>query len=1703
VIHLKKIISLILLLLLSISISACDKEPSKHYTHYTLSYNSNGGTTIPDITVEYNAEISMPTNPIKTGHTFVKWYTDSDLTVEFTFDKMPKEDITLHAKWTVNRYTITFNSNDGQEVTAITENYGTNITKPTDPIKIGHTFVGWYRNNNLTTGYTFKTMLAENITLYAKWSINQSTISFESNEGSMVTPITRDYHEAISKPLDPTKVGYTFEGWYHDSNLTTKYSFTTMPAEDLLLYAKWSINEYMITFNSDGGSIVPPIIENYKATITQPSDPTRANYTFIGWYIGYTTLYTFETMPPYDITLYAKWEINEYTITFNSNGGSEIPPITRDFQSIVNPPVNPTKIGYTFAGWYCDIDLSTLYTFTTMPSEGLILYAKWTLNPYTISFVSNGGTDVESITQDFNSTVLAPPIPTKVGHTFIGWYANSDLSTIYTFDKMPSYSIILYAKWEIKENTLVFNSNGGSEIPAVTQDFQTIVNPPENPTKIGYTFSGWYDDINFTTEYIITTMPAESLTLYAKWTNNSYMISFVSNGGTDVEPITQDFNTELSTPADPIKVGYTFIGWYRDIHLTTLYQFTTMPPEDVTLYAKWMINSYTMSFNSIGGTAIESITQNYNTDVSVPNNPIKIGYTFAGWYRDIETTNLYTIMIMPAEDLILYAKWTINLYTITFIPNGDTDVISITQSYNTVVNQPTDPEKVGYSFAGWYRDFDLVTLYIFTTMKAEDITLYAKWTINSYTITFDSNGGTDLDSITQDYLTDISDPTNPTKVGYTFDGWYYDRDLVSLYTLTTMPAEDIILYAKWKVNQYTITFNSNEGTEVLSITEDYDTILSKPIDPTKTEYTFSGWFIDSEYETEYIFTTMPAVNMTLYAKWLFGSIEGLTYVNLGDGSCSVSGYNDNNEYVVIPQYYDGCLINKIEEKAFEGSNLISIVIPSSVTMIEMDAFKGATYLTTVTFDGNSQLTVIDWFAFYGASSLTNLTLPNLVSTIGYGAFSYTTSLTEITIPNRVTKIENSAFSHSGLTTILFEEGSQLTSIGTIFKGSNLTSIVIPNNVTTIGAMAFADVSSLTNIVFEEGSQLTTIGSFAFSGATGLTSITIPKSVTKLNSNTFSGTTNLSTIIFEEDTQLNTIEDEAFKDATGLTSIIIPNNVTMIGSCAFQGTTSLTTIVFEAGSQLTTIEGNTFYEAISLSEVLFEEDSQLTIIEENAFKDLNLTSINLPSQLTTIGNHAFENTSLISILIPNSVITIGGYTFAETSSLLSVIFEEGSQLTTIGDNAFTRATSIANLTIPKGVETIGDGAFYGTISLSTVLFEEGTRLTTIGSYLFSTSGITNIIIPRGVTIIGNGAFYGATNLLSIEFEEGSQLTVIGENAFYGATSLTCITIPNRVIAMGPNVFSRATSLSTVIFEEGSELTYISTGAFNQTNLSYINIPNSVTSIKEWAFSYSNITRIIIPNSVYRLEKGAFYGATKLETVIFEEDSHLGRIEDQVFHGATNLKTIVLPNSLFHIGISVFAQTTNLTSITIPNSVWYMGSFTFQDSGIETISFEEGSQLRTINSSMFAGSSLTNITIPSSISTLSGAAFYGTTNLTSIIIPNSVTSLGASVFMNSGLESIIFEESSTITTIHNHAFDGTINLTNITIPSSVSTIGTYVFENSGVEIIIMERLTPPTLYSFFVLEIPINLKIYVPAASLDLYKTQYLSYSPYIFSIDDLI
>ena len=399
-----------------------------------------------------------------------------------------------------------------------------------------------------------------------------------------------------------------------------------------------------------------------------------------------------------------------------------------------------------------------------------------------------------------SEVLILPDISSDGGSNteFDGWYTDAVRTQKFTASEITG-DTTLYGIYRVFVD-VSFEANGGSggDLSTRRAVYGNAYGDLPEPTKTGYRFDGWFTKASDGEEVTKDTPVNDPNhhTLYAHWTIKQYSITFKSDGAT-IKSESLNYGSTITYPASPSKTGHTFNGWDNSI--------TTVPAYDVIINAKWSIISYTITFNTNGGSACDSITQNYATTVTLPT-PTKTGYRFDYWCSDSGLTTQYTSNTMPAGNIELHAKWTINQYTISFNTNGGSACNAITQDYNTEVKLPK-PTKTGYTFAYWCSDSGLTTQYTGTTMSADNITLYTKWTINQYTITFDYGNGTKTEE-TLDFDSPIAYPEDVEKEGYTFGGWS-PRPV-------TVPSHNITINANWAqiTSEYVeIVFDTKELTK--------------------------------------------------------------------------------------------------------------------------------------------------------------------------------------------------------------------------------------------------------------------------------------------------------------------------------------------------------------------------------------------------------------------------------------------------------------------------------------------------------------------------------------------------------------------------------------------------------------------------------------------------------------------------------------------------------------------------------------------------------------------------------------------------------------------------------------------------------------------------------------------------------------------------
>ncbi|GHU70841.1 hypothetical protein FACS189450_05930 [Spirochaetia bacterium] len=944
----------------------------------TVTFNKNNtdaGSTEANpktASVAHGGTVTLPTAPTRPGYRFTGWGRAANGSgAAFTASSTVAANITVYARWTKNAYTVRFDKNGG---TADAAPAAKTVTFPattigalpaTDPTWAGRTFEGWWTANgsggNWGTEFTASTPVTADITVYAKWNPppNYYTVIFDKNntdsgstEADPETAVVADGGTVNPLPSPPARTGYTFVDWNTAVDGSgTVFDATTAVRADITVYAKWTINTYTVIFdknNTDSGSTeASPNIRGpvtHGGTVTLPTtDPTRTGYTFDSWNTavdGSGTVFDATTVVTGNITVYAKWTINTYTVTFDKNGGTTAASpvaVLLAYGGTVTLPTPPAKTGYTFGGWNTAANGSgTVFDATTVVTGNITVYAQWTINTYTVTFDKNGA-DTDAVpasnTTTYGGTVSLPTTdPIWTGRTFEGWWtangSGGDWDTEFTASSTVAADITVYAKWDPPPHyyTVTFNKNntdsGSTEADpdtAVVSDGGTVNLLPIPPARTGYTFDGWNTAANGSgTAFDATTAVRADITVYAKWTINTYTVTFDKNntdsGSTEANPETASVTHggTVTLPAtDPARTGYTFGGWNTAANGSgTVFNAATAVTADITVYAQWTINTYTVTFDKNGGdtdASPTSATTTYGGTVSLPTPPTRTGYAFGGWNTAANGSGTaFDATTAVTGNITVYAKWTINTYTVTFDKNN-TDSGSTEANPNTMgpvihggtVGLPARPARTGYTFGGWNTAADgSGTVFDATTTVRANITVYAQWTINSYTVTFNKNGGTteaSPASATTTHGGTVTLPTtDPTRTGYTFFGWNTAANgSGTAFTATTAVSANITVYAKWTAITYTVTFDKNGGDTDASPTTKPVTVPATTIDalpttaPTRTGYTFGGWNTAADGSgTVFDATTTVTGNITVYAQWTINSYTVTFDKNGGDTGAS-------------------------------------------------------------------------------------------------------------------------------------------------------------------------------------------------------------------------------------------------------------------------------------------------------------------------------------------------------------------------------------------------------------------------------------------------------------------------------------------------------------------------------------------------------------------------------------------------------------------------------------------------------------------------------------------------------------------------------------------------------------------------------------------------------------------------------------------------
>lgn len=824
----------------------------------------------------------------------------------------------------VASYGITYNLGGGENNASNPLSYKTGDTLTLSPAtRKGYEFAGWYTDkgyqNRITGeegGKFTPTDSMRNLTLYAKWILNKYSITYDYNEGQASSKANPSGYD-VSKDYilyAPSRSGYAFVGWQVNDTeelITGNKIAKGTYAEDLELTAVWREYAYSLEYNKnakDAAGTMESIALNYSQKyILSEEGFSRAGYDFTGWNtradgkgVSYQPGDEVSGLSAKDkarVILYAQWQERPFEIIYVMNGGTNHAKNPESYRPNVTVRLqNPTREGYTFTGWYTDSSFENKITGITKNQGDVTVYADWIENSYTIKYDKNKGVcpSGESMSPEKISYTeekeLAANVFERTGYDFVGWNtqangkgtAYEDEATVSRLSAKNNGTVTLYAQWKAVEVPITYELNDGVNAAAnpetvnITKDVKL-----KNPTRTGYTFAGWYTDEEFQNKVtVISRKTTDSVTVYAKWNENTYKLKFDSNGGTVEIPAQATYlYTDTVTLPDgeaATRNQYSLTGWNTKkdrsgVHYDLGADYSGLAQKGtVTLYAEWTPDedkTYQITYENIeeGDRNMNPDSYSFEKDVKL-SSPVREGYTFNGWYTDEEFTSKKVTVIRKTEkdDKILYAKWTENQYTVKFNANKGTLPKGLSMKPMTVkYTEPTGLTKnefvrSGYQFTGWnskangtgedYSDEQSVEGLI--SKNKGTVTLYAQWKPVAYSVNYegvedgDNSGNPDSYTVEKDVKL-----VSPVRRGYTFKGWYTNDAYTKKVTgISRNTKAEVTLYAKWEENRYTVRFSLRGGNASIKSIANRgytDEITLPDTEPVKEGMNFAGWALNA------------------------------------------------------------------------------------------------------------------------------------------------------------------------------------------------------------------------------------------------------------------------------------------------------------------------------------------------------------------------------------------------------------------------------------------------------------------------------------------------------------------------------------------------------------------------------------------------------------------------------------------------------------------------------------------------------------------------------------------------------------------------------------------------------------------------------------------------------------------------------------------
>lgn len=1694
----KKLLMILLAVCLIAGLAACNDTTEV----YSLTFDTQGGGENTVIVLDGSAELAFPPEPQKEGYLFAGWFFDKDVwqqpvSLSLILQTGIAENKTVYARWNpkdtpidpTEKPDVTFDTNGGAAVPAYTD-IEVIETAPV-PTRAGYQFLGWFENEGDQLSVVFPYWPEDDITLIAKWRMINYSIVYNLGGGVTSNPSTYNVETGEIVLGDPTRTGYTFEGWYteetYENRVTSVRAGTT---GNLRFYAKWRINSYQLVYHLNGSPYtvdgVPVLLTfDYGAPLTGTvGELSPEGYSFSGWKLNDGSALP-ETMPAQNLNVYGNLSPLVYTITYFVDGVSyESRQVA--YGSTISYLPAPARPGSRFSGWQ---NTEGGAAPVTMPNGNIEVHGFFT-NIFDIIFVLDGR-EYARISYDYQAEVREqdmPDDPARTGYIFSGWTglpaSMPDTDVNVTGSLIPKVYRLYFSAPQEGARVEGIPQAGGE-----TRDYIEVTYDENFLYRLGdvkgvlfaYDFAGWrhegapfaperwtfdYDeqeDGRFTVFAAFTEKSTQGLK-YTLLPDNTYSVTGYSGVAAEVY-VPSSYNglpvKAISDTAFKNNQTVTMITLHRGISRLGTNSFencsnlvtVNLPDTVQNIEAETFLNCASLaSFTIPRGVGV------------IGNAPFRGCAALTEILVDEQNTQY-----AAGENGELYNK-------------SRTSLIQFPQGKNALsFTVPSTVTTLGnYAFSNCVS---LTSIELGTSVRSIGCNAFEGTSITSMTLS-----------------------NNVTWIGSNA----FDR--CALLTSLSLP---FVGSSKSKAN-------TSEGLFGYIFGNAY----------------FAGsvaayqWYDAVSYVKYYLPASLTDVTLTDTYEVPYGAFSGCTGLN-----------------AVTLQTTDF-----VGEKAFFGcSALTEVNFSRALTGIGADAFNGCVALNTLVFPAS--LTYIGEYAFHncpaGATGAYEAPAANYMEQYGYvyydyqdpdranpayilnytgpigvnmvvdemfeetevvsvgKAFQNRSGMYSITLPRGFTKLDRHAFDGSGYLAIYAktllkpevwtdrwdDPAIYWDAEGKIFFESDFNYYVSNNR-----AVITRYTGNAENLIIPQrmldNTPVTGIGKYAFAGNTYLKSVTIYDNITSIGRGAFAGCTELTFISVDGlNTKYSSDAYGVLYDKTStlllqypagsdLTEYTVPATVKTIAQEAFSYS-RLQRISFT--NTLTTIEPAAFMNCAALTHVIDLNITGIGHIAEKMFYGcVSLASLTLPTAIGSIDNGAFEGCA--------SLASVNG-----TAGARLVNF---NSLTYIGNAAFMGCAALTALTLPTSLMEVGYDAFYGCALLTTVRVPDS--VLAIGNAAFAgCSGLRNITLSANLARVSSNLLYGCTSLVSLTlpfvgsaaYASGTEDAVLGYLFGFSRTEPSAGTYTLQYYAEGAGAYYYIPAgLEEVILTRAKNLPY---GAFsNIGTLINIEIGNTLVSIEESAFagcgaleslvlpfvgasrtsegaeavlgylfgeSATGVTQVYgegqegvfaIPDGLASIEitdaaaihRGAFYNVASLTDVVL--NANIISIGEDILYGCIAVRTLVIP----FVGSSRTADGT-------PDAVfgYLFGQVPAGGTGVEQtyaqaqsasyhisagIERVEVTSAEIIPYGAFGAVLIPQIVINDGVETIGEYAFAYNTALTSFALPNSVITIERNAFREStGLASVLLGRTQTV---GDYAFYMTA-LTSLTLPDSVREIGEYAFAN----------------------------------------------------------